>query len=206
MPNPSTFLDFADLHLAKDECYIDLYYRMLYHTGQHLIKAGTMVAGKQIANDEDLTNSHRNMIALNWLCALDSNLIQIVKLEKHKELKDGQQLFTMVNDVAKNINEWMKRHGNNPQTLSQELVQVETNVRNVRFEGYSSLPRGAGRGQSRGSYNGNSRVFNNRSQNRTFNSNQQYAGPRKFCPGFHYLVQEQHLDVNFRHLPAEFTR
>ena len=228
-PNPSTFLDFVDLCLMKEERYIDLYYRMLYHCEQHLVKSGAQVAGVQVQTDEILTHSYKNMITLNWLQALDPNLVNIVKLEKHKELKEGQQIYTFVNDISKNIDEWLKRHGQKPPTRSQDTLQIEAQVRNLRFEGYDrSATRGTGQyrggngrgqtgngrdgngrnyaGNGRGYGAGNGRGYNNRSNNSRFSSNRQFAGQNRFCPGCNYLAQELHLDVNFHHFPADCTR
>lgn len=204
-PNPSTFLEFADLTLAKEERYIDLWYRMLYHAEQHLVVAGTNVAGVQVQQTETLSHSHKNLIALNWMKSLNSNLISIVKLEKHKELKEGQQVYTMVNDISKNVDEWLRRHGHNVPVRSKDPVQpVETQVRNLKFEGYSpnNKPRGTGRGQFRGGFRGRPR---GRSSSFAGN-NQRFQGPRQFCPGCNYLSQELDLDVNYKHYPAECPR
>ena len=212
-PNPSTFLDIADLALSKDERYIDLYYRMLYHAEMHLIKRGATVEGKVLAADETLSHSHKNLLALNWMQKLSSNLLSIVKLEKHKELKEGRQLYTMTNDVAKNVDDWLKRHGCKLPDRTQESlnVQVDSQVRNVRFEGYSKpSARGTGRGQFRGrgfrGNRGNRGSFNNASFNNRSNSTQQFAGPRKFCPGCNFVAQELSINVDWRHFPAECPR
>ena len=208
-PNPSTFLDFAELELTKDERYIDLFYRMIYHAEMHLLKAGTLVEGKALVRDESLSCSHKNLITVNWLQTLDSNLLSIVKLEKHQDLKDGKQICTLVNDIAKNVDEWLKRHGCKPPVRSQDTLTAEPQVRNVRFEGYNKpATRGNGRGQFRGrGFRGNNNrgQYNNRSNSR-FPSNQQFSGPRRFCPGCNYLAQELQVEVNFRHFPSECPR
>ena len=207
-PSPSSFLDFADLKLTNDERYIDLFYRMQYHAEQHLLKRGVMVQGKVLEADEKLSHSHNNLITLNWLQSLDSNLLSIVKLEKHQDLKAGTQIFTMVQDISKNIDEWLKRHGCKPPIRSKETSQVESSVRNVRFEGYGPpAPRGTGRGQFRGGFRGSRGYGNNRSNNSRFRSGRQATGgPNRFCPGCNYLAQELGIDVNFRHFPADCTR
>lgn len=195
-PNPSTFLDFDSLSLEPSERYIDLYYRMIYHAEQHLLQQGTLVNGVQVARTETLSHSHKNLIALQWIKALDKNLVAIVKLEKHKELKEGKQLYTLANDIAKNVDEWMRRHGHNIPKRPAPPSQPDAQVRNVRFN--HSFPRGTGRGNFRGGYRGNSRSgFHNSGQNQ---------GPRMFCPGCNYLAQEMKLDINYRHLPANCPR
>ena len=64
-PTPSTFLDFNNLNLEKDERYIDLFYRMVYHSEQHLVKAGTQVENQVVSVGESISHSHKNLIALN---------------------------------------------------------------------------------------------------------------------------------------------
>ena len=211
-PNPSTFLDFAELALSKDERYIDLYYRMIYHAEMHLLKRGATVEGNVLAADETLSHSHKNLIALNWTQKLSSNLLSIVKLEKHKELKEGIQLFALVNDIAKNVDEWLKRHGCKMPDRSNDVlhVQADSQVRNVRFEGYSKQnTRGTGRGQFRGrsfrgSNRGNRGSFGSSYNNRS--NSQQFSGPRKFCPGCNFVAQELSINVDWRHLPADCPR
>ena len=208
-PSPSTFLDFAELKLTNDERYIDLFYRMQYHAEQHLVKRGTTVEGNVLNADETLSHSHRNLISLNWLQSLEPNLLSIVKLEKHQDLKSGTQLHSMVQDIAKNVDEWLKRHGCKPPNRSQEAVQVESTVRNVRYDGYGPpAPRGTSRGQFRGGgYRGARGYSNNRSNNfRSRSAGGRTGGANRFCPGCNYLAQELGLEVNFRHFPADCTR
>lgn len=208
-PNSSTFLEFADFTLFKDERYIDLYYRMTYHAEMHLVTAGTMVEGKNVDQDEKLTHSHRNLIALHWLMALSPDLVTIVKLEKHHDLKDGRQLHTLVNDISRNIDEWLKRHGGKMTNRSREAAPSaaaagDAAVRNVRYEGsFKPSFRGTGRGQVRG--RGFQSSQSNRSNNVRFPSNRQ-TNSRSFCPGCHFLSQELQLDINFRHNPYDCPR
>ena len=207
-PSPSTFLDFAELKLSNEERYIDLFYRMQYHAEQHLLKSGTTVEGNVLTRDETLSHSHRNLISLNWIQSLEPNLLSIVKLEKHQDLKSGKQLHSMVQDIAKNVDEWLKRHGFKPPIRSQENAQVESTVRSVRYDGYGPpAPRGTGRGQYRGGYRGARGYSNNRSNNfRSRSAGGRTGGPNRFCPGCNYLAQELGLEVNYRHFPADCTR
>ena len=195
-PSPSSFLDFDNLSLAHDERYIDLFYRMQYHAEQHLLQKGDLLDGKQVPATETLSTSHKNLIALNWLKAIDKNLVGIVKLEKHKELKEGNQLCLLIHDIAKNIDEWLRRHGHStPKRPTSNNTDAQ--VRNVRFD--RSFPRGTGRGNYRGNTRGNYRPAQNNSSNSNYN-------PRHFCPGCNYLAQELKLEVNFKHLPANCPR
>ena len=181
-PTPSTFLDFDSLSLDKEERYIDLFYRMLYHTEQHLVTAGTEVEGEKVNTTEQVTHSHKNLVALNWLQKINPNLVGIVRLEKSKDLKNGQQLHSLVHDISKNIDDWLVRHG---KTKDGDNV-----VRNVRWDSSqrgTSRGRGSFRGRFRGSYNSR-------------------PGSNMFCPGCNYLSKELHLNVDFAHFPAQCPR
>ena len=196
-PNPSSFLDFDELALAHEERFIDLYYRMLYHAEQHLVKQGDNVAGAQVARADTLSHSHKNLIALNWLQKLSPNLVKIVKLEKHKELKEGQQLYTMVNDISKNVEEWHRRHGFNPPKTKP--ASTPDTVRHVKSDRFA---RGTGRGGSQ-RY---SQPFPPQGPRFTKPNQSSNQSSRGFCPSCNYLSKELKLDINYRHLPAQCPR
>lgn len=183
-PSPSTFLDFNSISLEKEERYIDLYYRLLYHAEQHQVKSGDTVEGEVITCSEIITHSHKNLIAMNWLNKINPNLVNIVKLEKSKELKNGQQLHTLVHDISKNVDEWLRRHG-------YSKNESETQVRNMQWEGNYS-PRGTTRG--RGFSRARGRGYNGR------------PSVNKFCPGCNYLAKELHLNVDYAHFPSQCPR
>ena len=185
-PTPSTFLDFDLICLEKEERYIDLYYRMIYHAEQHLVPQGTNIEGEIVAESESITHSHKNLIALNWLAKINQNLVNIVKLEKSNDLKSGKQLHSLVHEIAKNIDEWLRRHGHDNKNNNSD-----SQIRNMRWNGNYS-PRGATRGRG---------YFRAKSQPANFRS-----GPNKFCPGCNYLSKELSLNVDFSHLPSECPR
>ena len=185
-PTPSTFLDFDLICLEKEERYIDMYYRMIYHAEQHLVLQGTNIEGETVAESEVITHSHKNLITLNWLSKINSNLVNIVKLEKSNDLKNGKQLHSLVHEIAKNVDEWLRRHG-----IDEKKTNSDSQVRNMRWDGNYS-PRGTARGR------GYSRA---KSQPANFRS-----GPNKFCPGCNYLSKELSLNVDFSHFPSQCPR
>ena len=127
-PTAATFLDLADMTLSKEERYIDLYYRMLYHCDQHLLHRQDQVDGVALPADEVMSHSHKNLVALNWLKAISPHLVTIVRLEKHTELKSGKQLHTLVLDISKNIDDWLKRHGHKSPIRQDSASQPESQV------------------------------------------------------------------------------
>ena len=104
-------------------------------------------------------------------------MVNIVRLEKSNELKSGLQLHTLVFDIAKNIDEWLRRHNS---------TSSDSQVRATWDNNFSTSQRGTARG--RGMQRGRSRYNNNRN------------GPNKFCPGCNYLSKELSLNVDFSQL------
>ena len=179
---------------------------MLYHAEQHLLQQGDTVAGVWLEQNESISFSHKNLISLCWIKAIHPQLLSIVKLEKHKELKSGTQLHVLVPDISKNIDEWLKRNNKSLPSRIQEKDSSESpdpNVRNLRFNSQDrQLPRDTSNGfRGRGGFRGGYSRSNNR-----FPSSRTNAGPNKFCPGCNYLAKELSLDVNFRHHPADCPR
>ena len=61
-PSQSSFLDINKICLDKEECYVDLYWRLLYHQEQHVTGAGVKVEDVTLTRDETVNNTHRNLI------------------------------------------------------------------------------------------------------------------------------------------------
>lgn len=111
-PTSSSFLDYDNLKMEKDERYIDLYDKLIYHSMNHLCQAGTdggPLAGGVLTTSDTLTLSHRNLIALDWLRRINPSLIKLVKLEYSKDLKSGIPLASLVRDIAENIDSILHR-------------------------------------------------------------------------------------------------
>ena len=196
-PTPSTFLDFNNLNLEKDERYIDLFYRMVYHSEQHLVKAGTQVENQVVSVSESISHSHKNLIALNWLQTINKNLVNIVKLEKSNELKNGSQLHVMVHDIAKNIDEWLKRHGHDSKSKILPEVNTDSQVRYVYNDSYTHRGTTRGRSMGRGRYH-------SRGSSNFRGANRSAGDP--FCPGCNYLSKELQLNVEYKHFPSQCPR
>ena len=121
-PSSSSFLDYDSIKLEKDERYIDLYDRLVYHTINHLCGAGTNggpQAGGTLDTPDQFTLSHRNHVALDWLRKIDPNLIKLVKLEYSKDLKAGVPIASLVKSIADNIDSLLHRSSQSYSTTSQ---------------------------------------------------------------------------------------
>ena len=190
-PTQHSFLDFNNLKIEQDERYIDLYDKMIYHTVNHLCPAGTPLAESspspsKLEKTDILTTSHKNLIALNWLNAINPKLIDIVKLEYSKDLKAGIPLSSLVKTIAENIDSLMMRFTSKVNKIdSTENPDCQANVlriANQRFPA-SSSSRG-GRGQ-----------VSNYQHTRNQNQNN--------CNSCYSLGKRLSLYVNFRHNPSQ---
>ena len=120
-PSQSSFFDYVKISRSSDERYIDLYDKMIYHTQNHLCKEGTnggVHAGGTLKKDDELTLSHRNSIALDWLKKIDTRLVSIVKTEYSKDLKSGTPLAALVRDIAENVDSLLQRYANQPSSVN----------------------------------------------------------------------------------------
>ena len=112
-PSASSFLDYDDIKISKDDRYIDLYDKLIYHTVNHLCQAGTQGgtdSGGTLTVADTLTLSHRNHIAMDWLRRIDPSLVKIVKLEYNKDLKSGIPISALVQDISENIDAMIHRN------------------------------------------------------------------------------------------------
>ena len=136
-PTPSTFLDFNNISLEKEERYIDLYKRMLFHATQHVVPAGTKLEtpGVTVAATEPVTHSHKNLIALWWMNKINPKLSEIVGVELAKEFKSGRQLSDLVPQISKNIDPWLRRYADKSRQKEEpEIRQVKYNRSSTGFQ------------------------------------------------------------------------
>ena len=84
-PSTSSFLDYEDIKYNREDRYIDLYDKLVYHVMNHLCPAGTSnpnSSDKVLPTADTLTLSHRNNIAMDWLRKIVPALIKIVSFQK----------------------------------------------------------------------------------------------------------------------------
>lgn len=112
-PSFSSFLDYDDLQYDKDDRYIDFYDKLIYHMQNHLCAKDTdagPAAGGKLTADDQLTLTHRNHIAIDWMRKINPSLVRLVKLEYSKDLKSGVPLASLVREIAENIDSILHRH------------------------------------------------------------------------------------------------
>ncbi len=159
-PTQLTSLDFMSLKMESDDRYIDLYDKMIYHSTTHLCPAGTiddtiLAADKKLAQADNLTTSHKNLITLLWLNKINPKLIGIVKLEYTKDLKSGMPLCSLARTIADNVDSLLMRFADHKiQSVASTAPDAEqTQSQVLRFQNQPRFPgprnNFRGRGQLR---------------------------------------------------------
>ena len=210
-PSASSFLDYDDIKWSKEDRYIDLYDKLVYHTVSHLCQTGTnggTDAGGTLTQPDTLTLSHRNHIAMDWLRRIDPALVKIVKLEYNKDLKSGTPLSALVNDIAENIDAMLHRNKTsasvNMVTTSPttdpdpQLHMPDPSV--LRISSFPYRPR---------TPMANPRGFQSRHQVRQPPPTQSYSRPyqsnnhKPFCQPCYQLGKKLNLHVSHSHTPQQ---
>ena len=116
-----SLLDFESLHKLSEETHCQFFERLLQHAKQHLAPAKAKVENFTIKNDDTMTISLMNMVALQWLRKTNPALINIVKTEYSTDLRANVQLADLVPRIAPNVDSLLKRYDKKPvkMTLSQ---------------------------------------------------------------------------------------
>ena len=182
-----SLLDYVAIKQVSGETYRQFFDRLLSHARLHLPKPNITVDGiNSGANGEVMTISLMNFVAMDWLSKINPQLIDIVKTEYSRELRDNTQLVALVPRIASNIDALLARHdivgGVDHLAVVEDGPSVVDKVNRVRH--------GRGGGNNfRGRFNGKN-----------------FTRKKSFCPECHLLGRKLHLDVKYDHLPAECPR
>ena len=99
-----SLLDFTQISLQEGESFRQFFDRLMSHSRLHLTGANITVDGINSGpNGETMTISLMNFVALTWLQKINPTLVDIVKVEYGKELRDGQPLAALVPRIAVNV-------------------------------------------------------------------------------------------------------
>ena len=208
-----TLLDFESLKKDSDENYLQYFERLLQHARLHLAPAGADVGSLKITEDDPMTISLMNMVALQWLRKIDTGFINIVRTEFSTELKSGTQLAKLVPDIAPNVDNLLSRYANSTVSkvtadISEEIDEdyEDDNDSDVRFT------QNAGRYPGRSQAGSSRRPFGRGGGSRKFPSKapggaqQQFQQKSPFCPGCKKLADTHKADIDFRHNPLKCPR
>lgn len=107
-----SLLDFESLNKRSEETHRQFFERLLQHSKLHLAPKNAKIDTKVNENDDVMTISLMNMIALQWLRKTNPLLIDIIKVEYSVELRGGTQLGHLVSRIAPCIDSLLKRYEN----------------------------------------------------------------------------------------------
>ena len=100
LPTQETFFEFQSIKKMSSETYRQMFDRMVAFATQHLMPANpgnVTVDGITVPTTGDqLTVSHLNLLALQWILKIHPDLLSIVRTEYSKELRDNQPLSSLV--------------------------------------------------------------------------------------------------------------
>ena len=107
-----SLLDFESLNKRSEETHRQFFERLLQHSKLHLAPKNAKIDSKVNENDDVMTISLMNMIALQWLRKTNPLLIDIIKVEYSVELRGGTQLGHLVSRIAPCIDSLLKWYEN----------------------------------------------------------------------------------------------
>ena len=106
-----SLLDYVTVTISDGETYRQFFDRLLSHARLHLPKANVTVEGINTgATGEQITVGLMNFVALDWLRKINPQLVNIIKTEYSRELRENVQLSELVPRISTNIDALLTRH------------------------------------------------------------------------------------------------
>ena len=185
-----SLLDYVSLKQISGETYRQFFDRLLSHARLHLPKANVTVDGVTTGADgEKMTVSLMNFVAMDWLNKINPHLIEIVKTEYSRELRDNTQVIELVPRIANNIDAMLSRHD-----IVGGVEKIVLDEDDLPVDKVNRVRRGRGRGGF--SFRGRSGAVGGKNFSRS----------KPFCPECHLLGRKLQLDVNYSHTPGDCPR
>ena len=181
-----SLLDYVALKQNSGETYRQFYDRLLSHARLHLPRGNITVDGVNSgANGEQLTISLMNFVAMDWLHKINPRLVDIVKTDYSRELRENVQLSALVPRISLNIDAMLSRHDVVGGVESLSVIDDPT------VDKVNRVKHGRGGANNfRGRFNGVKNL----------------SRKKAFCPECHLLGRKLSLDVNYNHVPADCPR
>ena len=149
---------------------------MLAHSRLHLPKANIVLDGINTgAAGEKMTIGMMNFIAIDWLRRINPQLIDIVKVEYSRELREDTQLASLVPRIANNIDAMLSRHN-----IVGEIASLQMSDSNA-VDKVNCIKHNKGYVKPKNNHNKN---------------NYPVERNRTFCPDCHYLSKKLQLNIN----------
>ena len=200
IPSQETLCDLVQLSRLPGEPYRQFFDRLVAFMSRHLMPHNTKeeysVDGIKVPATGDLLSvSMMNMLALRWLEKIHPDLLDIVRTEYSKELRDNTPLSLLVPRIALCVDALLAKYDKVPAIAktsadSAHGQEDDVKVQKVNFGKRNSYNSVRGRGNQRGGYQGQSKANH----------------LKKFCPGCHYLGNRMTANVNYKHSPQECPR
>ena len=105
-----SLLDYVNIKQTSGETYRQFYDKLLSHARLHLPKNVTVDGVAAGPDGEEMSIHLMNFVAMDWLQKINPQLIDIVKTEYSRELRENQQLVQLVPRIAVNIDSMLARH------------------------------------------------------------------------------------------------
>ena len=205
LPNPETFLDFESLKKEPAENYRQFFERLLQHSRLHLADAGSKVENIKPAEDEKMSITLMNHIALHWLRKIDPQLISIIRTEYSTELRSGTHLAALVPRIAPNITSLLSRHSSAKVNAIKHDEEEEEQFEDAEVRFNKMFPRNNNNfRQDTNRGRGTRRFDSQRGRGGAVNTSSDSRGP--FCPSCYYIAKQTGAKINYRHLPKDCRR
>ena len=159
------------------ETYRQFFDRLLSHARLHLPTANILVDGiNNGPTGENMTIALMNFVAMDWLVKINPQLMQIVKTEYSRELRENTQLVQLVPRIATNNDAMLTRH-DIVSNVDKSCIMEDTvdKVNAVRH---------------------NPKYFNRKMTNTP-------SKKKPFCPECQSLAKKLRLDINFHLFPVD---
>ena len=186
-PSQKTFCDFSGLQRLPSEPYRQFYDRMVAFVTKHLVKGHktkkSNLDGIDVpAGGDILTASLLNLVALQWIEKIHPEMLNIIRTEYAKELRENTSLFTLVPRIALSVDAMLAKYDKIPSVskVSGEVrgqISTEDKVQVMKIK---QGRRNVDKGRSTDS--------------------------KRFCAGCFYLGNKVSAKINFKHHPADCPR
>ena len=196
IPSQETLCDLVQLSRLPGERYRQFFDRLVAFMNRHLMPHNTKeeytVDGVKVPPTGDtLSVSMLNLLALRWLEKILPDLLDIVRTEYSKELRDNTPLSLLVPRIALCVDALLAKYDKTPaiarasadNTAQGHEDNAKVHKINYGNKNYHNIHT-RGRGNSRGGY-----------------QNQFRPNEKKFCPGCYYLGNRIAANINYKHSP-----
>ena len=120
-----SFLNLPGMKKLPQESYRGFFERLTGHVMDHMV--GPMVVIDELSSGplgDKMNISMMNLVTLLWLNQINSRLPKIVQTEYQRELREGTQIYALVNRLQDNIPNLLARHDSEPGVNSVQVSQV----------------------------------------------------------------------------------